>query len=118
MERRGVHIDDVFDIGDGPDIEPCSQYHDGVVAAIRPLSDEVIKRVHEIDIVAAIAGHPVATTTAIQNVGTVIADQDVIIGAADPGLDIIFGPVGVVPGKDRHVVDVSIHARELSGAQV
>ena len=23
-----------------------------------------------------------------------------------------------MPGKDRHVVDVSIHARELSGAQV
>ena len=91
---------------------------DRVVAAVGFLTNDVVEGIDEIDIVATIAGHAVAAAAAVQDVGAVIADQDVVIPAADAVLDVIVGPIRVVSGEDRHIVVMAVDAGELSGAQV
>ena len=100
------------------DLQVPGQEDDRVVAAVGLLANDVVQRIDEIDIVAAVAGHAVAAAAAVQNVGAVVADQDVVIPAADAVLDVIVGPIRVVSGEDRHIVAVAVDAGELSGAQV
>ena len=93
-----------LDVGDFPDPQVPGQQDDRVVAAVRFLAHDIVEGVDEVGIVAAVTSHAVAAAAAVEDVGAVIADQDVVIPAADAVLDVIVGPVGVVPGEDRHIV--------------
>ena len=116
--HRSAGIDDVFDIRDGAQIDAICDHDDRVIAAIGFLAHDIIGGIDEIDVIPAIAGHAVIAAAPIQHIGAVIADQDVVMAAADAVLDVIFGLVGVMPGKDRHVVAVAVHAGKLARPQI
>ena len=115
---RSADINDVLDIGDLLDLQARGQHIDRVVPAPGFLAHDIVGRIDEIDVVATIARHAVGAAAAIEDVVSVIADQDVVVAAADAVLDVILGLVGIMPGKDRNVVAVTVDAGELPRTQV
>ena len=91
---------------------------DGVVAAVGRLAHDVVERVDEIEVVAAVARHVVGAAAPVEDVVAVVADQGVGVAAADAGLDEVVARVRVVAGVDRDVVVVAVDAGELPGAEV